>query len=114
MQAASPPDGPSLSSVITELKRQIAEEEEHAAATNEADILTVKDIDLEISFTIKEEKTIEGKFEPKLIAVTNTNALSAERIQKLIFHLAPSEPRLAIRGTKQGFTSTPPPPKRNK
>ena len=104
-------EGPELSSVITELKRQIAHEEEHAAENNEADLFVLKDIDLELSFTVKQERSVEGKLEPKLIAVTSTTSVSSERVQKMTFHLIPVQPEISAGSAHDGLSSEPPPPK---
>jgi len=107
-------EGPELSSVISELKRQIAQEEERAAANNEADLLVLKNVDLEISFTVRQERNVEGKLEPRLIAVTDSTSVSSERVQKITFHLSPAQPDLHRFTGSDGLTSQAPPPKKEK
>jgi hypothetical protein len=104
-------EGPDISSVVTELKEQIAKEEEQAAANDEADILVLKSIDLELSFTVTQQKNVEGKFEPKLIAVTSNTSVSSERVQKMVLHLSPTQPVLDRFQGNDGLTAQPPPPK---
>jgi hypothetical protein len=115
LQAQTPTsEGPDISSVITELKQQIAKEEEHAAANNEADILVLKAVDLELSFTVTEERTVEGKLEPKLIAVTSNTSVSSERVQKIVLHLDPAQPIIDTFRGNDGLSTQPPAPKNNR
>lgn len=104
-------EGPELSEVLNDLKRQIVEEEEQTARENIADSWGIRNIDLEISFTVKEEQTTEGKFESKLVAVTDTSSISGERIQKVTFHLEPKQLNFPRVGGAINPLTAPPPPK---
>jgi hypothetical protein len=101
--------GPELSQVVTDIKEQIATEQKQTAKSNLADTWQIHDIDLELSFTIKQEQTSEGHAETKLIAVTDTRNISAERVQRVTFHLLPVPQDFQKPGIPG--TSTPPPPK---
>jgi hypothetical protein len=105
-------EGRELSQVITEIKKQIAVEQKTTAGANLADTWKIHDIDLELSFTVKQERTSEGQAETKLIAVTDTRNISAERVQRVTFHLLPVTQNFSPVGPT-GIT-TPPPPNHGK
>jgi hypothetical protein len=107
-------EGPEISSVISELKKQIAQEEKYAAENNEADILVLKAVDVELSFTVKQERTSAGTLETKLTAVTSTTTVSSERVQKIVLHLNPAQPRIAQFSGTDGLTDQPPAPKQRR
>lgn len=101
-------EGPDLGAVLHEVKQQIAASQEDAARAGEADTWKIDDIDLELSFTIKQEQSSEGHAETKLIAVTDTRNISAERVQRVTFHLSHNSQYFPGQ-SGPGATTTPPP-----
>lgn len=100
-------EGPELGQVMEQLQQQIAQAQIEAAERNEADAWKINSIDLELSFTVKEERGADNSVDTKFLTVTDKSNLSAERVQKITFHLNPNQ--LNFASGPQGSVRAPAP-----
>jgi len=80
-----------LTELIREVKEQIIEASRQAAARGEDPLLKLKDVDLEINYTVKVSGTTSGKAEFYVLTADNSTQTDLQRAQRIVLHLGAIE-----------------------
>lgn len=90
-----------VTELIREVKKQIIEASRQAEDNQEAPFFRLKNVDLEINYTVKNSGNTSGKTEFYVLTAENSSQTDLEKAQKIVLHLD------AIQEYQQ--TTTPPP-----
>ncbi len=80
-----------LTELIREVKQQIIEASRQAAASGEDPLLKLKDVDLEINYTVKVSGTTSGKAEFYVLTADNSSQTDLQTAQRIVLHLGAIE-----------------------
>ena len=80
-----------LTELIREVKKQIIEASREAAANGEDPLLKLKDVDLEINYTVKVSGTTSGKAEFYVLTADNSTQTDQQTVQRIVLRLGAIE-----------------------
>jgi len=81
-----------IQQLITSVKDELTKADRERQNKGELALFEVKDFDLEINFTVKKSKSLDGKLEYKVVTADSKVDVAQEKIQKITLHMATIQP----------------------